>query len=408
MRTGSLLLFTTPALLLSSLCLGGPVINIPPSTLPNEAFFAANPGATVNVLSGETIFPGEVADPFGFNGATVNIETGASSGFFTVDHFVEDVTYNISGGKLLRCRLTGSVGSTTLNVNSGTAERGLWLLGNTTCVQSGGLVGLTAGGQPAIRVEDTASFSISAGTIDNFVLVIDSASFSMSGGTLEKALMIEDDASAVISGGSTGQDGRLRDIGSTLTVTGGTIGTAFVVEKGVVNMSAGSFGDNSGIINGAGVDPIFNMTGGALGSDFRAFDGTINISGGLVGDGFRLGTPTGDGSGVTLNLTVKSATLAGVPLMLTSTPTVIFDRGGVFLSCVMLDDSVVGLILNEVSVFGEDRIRAAATLTIALAEPCAADLAAPFDGVLNLQDVFAFLALFNAADPAADLAAPFG
>ncbi len=38
---------------------------------------------------------------------------------------------------------------------------------------------------------------------------------------------------------------------------------------------------------------------------------------------------------------------------------------------------------------------------------CDADLAAPF-GVLNLQDVFAYLALFNSSDPAADLAAPFG
>ncbi len=38
---------------------------------------------------------------------------------------------------------------------------------------------------------------------------------------------------------------------------------------------------------------------------------------------------------------------------------------------------------------------------------CAADLAAPL-GVLNLQDVFAYLALFNAMDPAADLAAPLG
>ncbi|MBL4592126.1 MAG: hypothetical protein JKY96_09230 [Phycisphaerales bacterium] len=37
---------------------------------------------------------------------------------------------------------------------------------------------------------------------------------------------------------------------------------------------------------------------------------------------------------------------------------------------------------------------------------CAADITG--EGNLNLQDVFAFLALFNAADPAADLAAPFG
>ncbi len=40
--------------------------------------------------------------------------------------------------------------------------------------------------------------------------------------------------------------------------------------------------------------------------------------------------------------------------------------------------------------------------------PCPADLAEPFGGVLNLQDVFAYLALFNAQDPAADLAEPIG
>ncbi|MBL4590505.1 MAG: hypothetical protein JKY96_00955 [Phycisphaerales bacterium] len=40
-------------------------------------------------------------------------------------------------------------------------------------------------------------------------------------------------------------------------------------------------------------------------------------------------------------------------------------------------------------------------------EICTADLAEPF-GTLNLQDVFALLALFNAGDNAADLAAPFG
>ncbi|MBL4591456.1 MAG: hypothetical protein JKY96_05800 [Phycisphaerales bacterium] len=38
---------------------------------------------------------------------------------------------------------------------------------------------------------------------------------------------------------------------------------------------------------------------------------------------------------------------------------------------------------------------------------CAADLAEPL-GVLNLQDIFAYLALFNSSDPAADLASPFG
>lgn len=40
--------------------------------------------------------------------------------------------------------------------------------------------------------------------------------------------------------------------------------------------------------------------------------------------------------------------------------------------------------------------------------PCPADLAAPFEGVLNFFDVAAYIGLYNANDPAADLAAPFG
>ena len=41
------------------------------------------------------------------------------------------------------------------------------------------------------------------------------------------------------------------------------------------------------------------------------------------------------------------------------------------------------------------------------AQPCPADLAAPF-GVLNFFDVSAFLGAYNSQDPVADFAAPFG
>ncbi|MEM9374342.1 MAG: GC-type dockerin domain-anchored protein, partial [Planctomycetota bacterium] len=40
--------------------------------------------------------------------------------------------------------------------------------------------------------------------------------------------------------------------------------------------------------------------------------------------------------------------------------------------------------------------------------PCPADLAAPFGGVLNFFDIVEYINLFNAGDPAADFAAPFG
>jgi hypothetical protein len=383
-----------------SVLAGGPVIDIPPLSLPSEAFFSVNPSATVNVSSGEVIFPGELLNPFGFNGATVNIEATAQSGFFTVDHYVEDVTYNINGGDLLRAHFVGSVGSTFLNINSGAVERGLWLNGNTVATMSGGTMGVTAGGQPAMTMEDDTVFTLTDGVIDDFIILSNNASLVMSGGTIEGALHLNDNATAIVSGGTTGRDGRLFDIGNVLTVTGGTLGRDFVIEQGVVNMSGGAFDIKSAILNGAGgVDPIFNMSGGALGDKFRAYDGTINISGGLVGGEFRLGTPTGDGSGVTMNLTVKSATLGGIPLDLSTSPTTIFTRGGVFLSCILLDDSLIGFTLNEDAVFGEDRIRAAAVLTIALA-PCPADLTG--EGDLNFLDVSAFLAAFAASDPIAD------
>lgn len=378
---------------------GGPIIDIPPSSLPSEAFFAANPNATVNVSSGEVIFPGELLNPFGFNGATVNIESTAQSGIFTVNQYAEDVTYNMNGGDLLRAKFVGSTGSTFLNINSGAVERGLWLYGNTVATMSGGTMGVTAGGQPAMTMEDDTVFTLSDGVIDDFIILSDNAVLNMSGGEIEGALHLNDDAVANISGGVTGRDGRLFDIGNILNVTGGTLGRDFVIEKGVVNMSAGAFDINSAILNSSGVDPIFNMTGGALGDKFRAYDGTINISGGLVGGEFRLGTPTGDGSGVTMNLTVKSATLGGTPLVLTSSPTTVLTRGGVFLSCVLLDDSLIGFTLNEDAVFGEDRIRAAAILTIALA-PCPADLNG--DGETDFLDITAFITAFGDMDPLAD------
>jgi len=386
---------------------GGPIIDIPPGTLPSEAWFAVNPDATVNVSSGEFIFPDDGAGgSFEFNGATVNIESTAASGFFTLDHFVQDVTFNINGGDLIRANFQGLVGTSTLNINSGSVERGLHLRGNSTAVMSGGSVGLVAQGQAAFVLEDTATFTMSDGTIDTFILITESTVFTQTGGTLSGGILAEDDAAIVVSGGSSGRDGRLRDIGCTLTVSGGTIGRDFVAEHGVVTMTGGGFETNCGMTNGGGVDPVWNMSGGALGESFRAYDGTINISGGLVGLGFRLGRPTGDGSGVTCNLTVKSAMIDGVALDLTRTPAVITTRGGAFLSCVLLDDSLIGFHLNEDSVFGEDRIRAAATLTVALA-PCPADIAAPF-GDPNFFDVSAYIGLYTAMDPAADLAAPFG
>ena len=375
------------------------VIDIPPGDLPAESWFAANPGATVNVKSGGAIFPDSGTGAFTFNGATINIELGGVSGFPTIDHFVEDVTYNLDGGELIRVKFVGGAGSTTLNIIDGQTRRGVWLQGNTVCTMSGGDAGLVAGGQAAFIIEDDAAFNITGGTIDTFILAIDDAVVSMSDGTIEGGLQLDGQASATVSGGSIGSNSLVKSVDNVLNINGGTIGRDMVVERGTVNMSGGGIGENSAILNSGGVDPVFNMTGGALGSSFRAYDGTINISGGLVGDGFRLGRPTGDGSGVTMNLIVKTATLDGVPLDLSRDPTEIAVRGGAFLSCVLLDDSLVGFDLNDALVVGEDRIRAGASLTVALG-PCQADLDG--DGELTLFDFLAFQSLFDAGDLAAD------
>lgn len=377
---------------------GGPVIEIPPSTLPSEAFFDANPGATVNLNSGGGILAGDFANPFGFNGATLNVLSGSEAGFFTLDQFIEDVHVVVDGGDVIRTKLVGSVGTTTLTLNTGSCERGFWLMGNTSVTQNGGSIGLVAGGAAALIAEDDASFTMNGGTIDTFIIFNDDSTFTMNSGTISGGIQLNDNAIATMTGGSIGPGGLMSDTTCVFNFSGGTTGDAFVVEKGTINVSGGALGDNSALLNFDGIDPVMNMTSGALGSAFRAYDGTLNIEGGLIGDGFRLGRPTGDGSGVTLNLVVKSATLDGVDLMLSTIPTTITTRGGAFLSCVMLDDSLIGLDLNDGFVLGEDRIRAAAILTVALS--CQADLTG--DGSLDFFDVSAFLAAYAAMDPDAD------
>ncbi|MEM9373939.1 MAG: hypothetical protein AAGA55_09875, partial [Planctomycetota bacterium] len=189
---------------------GGPVIDIPPGSLPAESWFAVNPGATINVFGGENIFPDSGGGSFGFNGATVNIEATASSGFFTIDQFLGDVTYNVNGGEIIRTKFTGTVGTTTLNINSGSAERGLWMQGNSTGTMADGLIGVTGSGQAPLIVEDTASFVMDGGTIDSFILVIDSGVFTLNGGMIEGGVQIEDAATVNVTGGTTGSNGVMR------------------------------------------------------------------------------------------------------------------------------------------------------------------------------------------------------
>lgn len=391
---------TAIALLAAAGAAQSQTINIPPDVFPGESYFTANPGATVNVCCVDGILPDAPDGVFTFNGATVNINDGGESGFFTLDSFIEDGTYNINdGGKLIRTKFVAGTGTTSFNLfDGGLARSGLWLQGNATGTITGGDVGLVASGQAAMIVEDDASCTMSGGDIDTFILIQDNATFEQSGGTIDGGIQINHDAVVTVTGGSSGRNGFTRSIGSVLNISGGTIGRDFVAEKGTVNMSGGGFDVNCAILNSSGVDPVWNMTGGALGSDFRAYDGTFNLSGGLVGVGFRLGRPTGDGSGVTMNITAKSATLDGAMIPLSTTPSAITARGGETLTCILLDDSVVSFELNESHVFGEDRFRAGALLTIK--SNCVADTNG--DGTLGPTDFTAWLDAYNNSLPACD------
>ncbi len=395
---------TALTLILAASSSSAQVINIPPDAFPAESFFAANPGTIVNVDSGGAISPdNSMPSAFNFNGATVNINSGGASGFPVFDTFIENVTYNVNtNGDLTRTKFVGSTGTTNVNIDGGETIRGVWLQGNTAGTLNSGDMGRVAGGQAAVITEDTATFTMNGGDIDTFIIFNDTAVFTQTGGTIAGSIQMNDDAIANISGGSSGTNGFLAGEDNILNLSGGTIGRDFVVRTGVLNMSGGGMDVNCAILASGGPDPEFNMTGGALGSDFRAYDGTFNLSGGLVGNGFRLGTPTGDGSGVTMNIVCKSATLDTVPLMLSTTPATITTRGGALLVCVLLDDSLVSFDLNEDTVFGEDRFRAAATLTIALETPsvCVGDIADDFgtlggDGMVSFGDFLALLGLIG-------------
>jgi hypothetical protein len=296
----------------------GVVVDIPPGGLPSEAFFSVNPGATVNVHSGGSIIPDPGDDGvFGFNGATVNIESGGGAGFFTFDIFMEDVSFNLKpGGEIVRAVFVGGSGSTDFVMTGGTANRGLKLRGNTGATISGGEIGPTGVGAPAFHLEDTATVVMSGGVADDDAVIEDSAVFTLSGGSMGDWVAVRDEAVFNLTGGTTGRFTNMSGEDAVFNVGGGTTGWEFSAASGTVNITAGGLGFNSAMVNGGGPDPVLNMSGGAIDSNFRAYDGVMNIRGGAVGDRFRVGRPTGDGSGVTVNLYVTSATLDTVALPL--------------------------------------------------------------------------------------------
>ena len=234
---------------------------------------------------------------------------------------------------------------------------------------------------------------------------------NISGGTVGRSLR------AYLGSTVTITDGAVEDFlraysASAVTVAGGTAGTVFAEDGGVINVSSGSVESLRGS-NGSTV----NVGGGWVIGSIAANDGsTVNITGGFVTGGvdglsgstvnFRGGTVSGLEVGVaTLNISGGSigsqfvaspggvVNISGTEFFLdgvlvdleTSLPRVIDDRDAQ-LSGLLADGSFFEIDLNTSFVVFEDFFSPAATLTLILVpEPASAAvlLSGAFVGLLS-------------------------
>lgn len=354
-------------------------INDEDDVLPDEAFFAANPTAVVNVETGGLIVPGAPADPFDFNGATVNINAGGAAGFLHFHRsFFDNVDLNLNdGGKLDDGTVfAGATGETLVHITGGVARGRLEMLGDSRLTVSGGTVG---GGQPAgapaLIADGSSLVTVSGGAVGHNVAMKTTSATVVTSGSIGDFANVEDDAVLTVAGGTVGRLLHLRD-DATINLTGGTIGREFtVVGDGVVNMSGGALERDAGILSVS--DGVFNIRGGAVAAGFRAFGGKVNIMGGVIGDRFRLGAPGGGFSSGDAEIFATSATIDGVPI---TESRVITEREGQFLSADLALDGTIGLDLEQ---FGDDNIGENSLLTLTLVnEPGDAN----GDGVADAAD----------------------
>ena len=377
-------------------------INIGPfDSLPDESYFDANPGEVINILESGLIAPSNGATPFNLNGATINVLDGAQIGFATLsvahmDHV--DVVVESGGSIDQGTVFAGASGTSSLLVKAGADIDGLLTLrGNTTASLEGGEVsGGVASGAAAIVAEDDSVVVNDACAVGKNALFSDDSHLDMTGGSFGDFFRMEDDATATISGGTIGRWGTVSGTGATVTMTGGTTGMDFVVERGTFNLDGGGLGSNAGMVAASLPYPTFNMTEGAIASGFRCYKGTMTVSGGSIGSGFRLGTASGDGSGATLVLVVKHATIDGLDV--TPAPgddVLILNRAGEFLSVTFENDDTAGFTLNEFAGGGADYFRSGASLYLRGVEAdCLADVNG--DGSLSPADFTAWLGAYNA------------
>jgi hypothetical protein len=154
----------------------GPVIDIPPQTLPDEAYFATYPRTVVNVHAMGAIGPFGHGDPFEFNHATINIlEMGFFQGYPAGDCEMRDVTINVFDGAVI--------------------DDQICVHGNSDVTVHGGVIG------DWFLVDDDGHLAIHGGVFQNNVMVAGCECGTEITGGLIPTLFVYEDSAAEITGG---------------------------------------------------------------------------------------------------------------------------------------------------------------------------------------------------------------
>lgn len=326
--------------------------------LPDEAFFATNPTAVVNVESGGYFAVGGPGDAFDFGGATVNLSGNGQIGSRFLRSYQENGTFNMTGGRIEDgSTFAGKTGDTLVTMSGGLAVLRLTLQGNTRFTATGGQIGLNPpGGVPSLIAEGDSIVTIAGASVEDNVQVQGSASLVMTSGSIDHFMSIRDDAVVTVAGGVTRRALHTFD-DSTLNINGGVVGREFTAtERSVVNMSGGGLEQDAGVFD----DAVFNLRGGAVEDGFRAFGGKMNIMGGVVGDRFRLGAPGRNGRDSHAEVFATSAAIDGLEV---SGSRIITEREGQFLTADLVLGGLIGL---ELSPSGVDKILDESLLTLTI------------------------------------------
>ncbi len=285
------------------------------------------------------------------SGSTVNIHGGAVGGGGSTDNTIdarENSVVNVSGGRIGRgfdaqpyslVRITGGSFGDGFNARQ---RSDVTLVGGSFLLDGIAIDGLAAvgdsiqldipfGSRFSGILEDGTPFVFSSSEFDRFedgTLTVVVAEVAAPMSTLinlptdEVPNGLRNGQTLIVDDGGDVPDNFNSDVGSAMTVmSGATVGYGFEALGSSVRITGGTIGDAFDAFSGA----IVSISGGTIGDGFSAHQGSaIEISGGLLGPNFRAF------EGSTVNLIGDEFLLNGEPIsgMELSQPFTLTDRSG--------------------------------------------------------------------------------